>query len=147
MAFIQNVLLTVHSYIENLDDLGNEDGYPERSDSEYTAKMQAEADRIILTYSETTEAGSVLWRVECAGSVVTVTRSGASNSVMRFEVGKPYIGIYEVPPFKFDMKIITSGIKNRLTIFGGTVDILYNMSIGGADKRCRMKMTVSEVQK
>ncbi|MBR2650866.1 MAG: DUF1934 domain-containing protein [Clostridia bacterium] len=146
MALLKNVLLTVHSYIENLDECGNSDGYPERSDTMHEAKMSAEADRIILTYTERTEGGTVLWRVECCADTITVTRSGAASSVMRFNTSTPYEGIYEVSPFKFDMKIVTSGLKNRLTLFGGSVDILYTMSIGGADKRCRMKMTVGEVR-
>jgi len=42
------------------------------------------------------------------------------------------------------MTINTKRIRNTLAERGGTLEILYDMKLGGADKRVKMKIEVSE---
>ena len=78
------------------------------------------------------------------GDRVTVSRRGAIRSVLVFEEGKSYGSIYEIPPYKFDMNVTTKRMKCSLTESGGVIDILYEMNLGGASKRARMKITAGE---
>ena len=142
MAIVKKIKLAFHSHIENLDDSGNIDGYPEITDTVFDAEMRTTDSCITLSYTENSEGGKIACEIKARDGEITVCRRGAINSTLVFREGESYSTLYEIPPFKFDMQIKTRRLKNSRSFFGGAVDILYTMSVGGADKRCRMKLTV-----
>ncbi len=144
MSTIKNIKLTIHSHIDNIDAAGLTDGPPEINDNEYNALMRYTKDEIAISYEEETEGGKVFCDILKKGNRVTVSRRGAIKSILIFEEGKEYSGTYEVPPYKFDMNIKTKKLKSTLLAEYGIIDILYSMNIGGAPKKCRMKISVKE---
>ncbi len=149
MSAIKNIKLNIHSHIDNLDDFGIASGAPEINDNEYTGVMRYAKDEIAISYEEVTEGGKIFCDILKKGDKVTVSRRGAIKSVLLFEEGKTYSGSYEIPPYKFDISVKTKRLKSTLreeiiNECGGVLDILYSMNIGGAEKRCRMKISVGD---
>ena len=139
MPKIKSAKLTIHSHIDNFDSA------PEVNDTEYSALIKTTDSEIGIAYEETGEGGKLFCDILVRGERVTVARRGAICSTLVFEEGKEYGSIYEIPPYKFDMAVKTKRLKIDLLPTGGTIDILYEMNVGGAVKKSRMKITVSEV--
>lgn len=135
--------LTVSSYIENLGKDGLRDTEPEISRTEHSAKMTVRNSDIFLSYEEESEGGKILSDIRVSESGVTVSRRGAIESVLLFADDEEFSTVYSVPPYKFDMRVKTLRLRTSLCESGGEVDILYTMSVGGADKKCRMRISVS----
>ena len=138
MSETKKINLTIHSHIDNGE------GEGEINDSSYSAIMKTAKDEIGLSYEECGEGGKMFCDILIRGGRVTVSRRGALRSVLVFEEGKSYSSIYEIPPYKFDMNVTTKRMKCAIDKCGGIIDILYEMNLGGATKRARMKITVSE---
>ena len=145
---LKKVQLKIESQIENLDERGSVCDNTEHSADTHTGAMKIFGNAISLSFRENTESGSVFSDILIHESgAVTVRRSGAIDSTMYFKEGEEYNTVYSLPPYKFDMTVKTEMVKNSLSIFGGTLEISYSMSVGGADKRVKMRIDVSEVQK
>ncbi|MBQ8380712.1 MAG: DUF1934 domain-containing protein [Clostridia bacterium] len=142
MAITKSIRLAIHSNISNIGEGGVREGAAEITDSAHDAEMTVTESSVIIKYKETTEGGDVISKITSEGDTVTVERSGAIRSVMVFKPGSVYRSLYEIPPFSFDMAITVKAMKNSITLFGGSADILYTMDIGGAQKSCRMKITL-----
>lgn len=142
---LKKVTLKIESHIDNLDGHGLPEGEREISSSLHRAAMKISGGDVSLSYRENTEGGSVFSDilVHESGSV-TVRRSGAIDSTMHFDENEEYHTVYSLPPYKFDMTVKTKKIKSSLSLFGGSLEIFYEMSVGGADKRVNMKIEVSE---
>jgi len=142
---LKKVKLKIYSYIDNLDASSLPEGEREISETEHSGAMKLSRGEISLSYRETTEGGSVFSDILVHESgAVTVRRSGAIDSTMHFDEKEAYNTVYSLPPYKFDMTINTKRIRNTLAERGGTLEILYDMKLGGADKRVKMKIEVSE---
>ena len=139
----KEVKLTVNSYIENLGTDGLPDGEPEISRTQHSARMVLRGSDIFLSYEEESEGGKIISDIRVSKSGVTVSRRGALESVLLFADGDEFSTVYSVPPYKFDMSVKTLRLRASLCETGGEVDILYTMSIGGAEKKCRMRISVS----
>ena len=140
MSKIKKIKLTIHSHIDNAD------SHPEINDSEYEAYMKICGKEIGLSYEERSEGGTLFSDILLRDGRVTVSRRGAIRSTLVFEEGKTYGSIYEIPPYKFDMNIKTKKLKIALNECGGVIDILYDMDLGGAIKKARMKISAEEVK-
>ena len=143
MAFIYDAKITVRSVIDNLDEAGLVVGESEISINTYEGFLRCEAreagDLLTISYSERVEDGDRVYTdMVLDGGALTLTRRGACEYDIRFAEGERYEGIYAVPPYKFDMTVLTKRLRNDLTRAGGEVRINYNMAVGGADKSCRM---------
>lgn len=146
MRDVKNVKIKIHSYIENLDSAGLRDGEPEVNDSEHTALLTLMGDELYISYEENSEGGKIASDIHImAENKITVCRRGAIESVLLFADGEVFNTLYTIPPYKFDMQVKTLRIRNSLSVDGGSLDILYSMTVGGASKKCRMKISVSEV--
>ncbi len=142
---LKKIKLNIESYIDNLDEHGLSDGEPEINRASHPGTMRISDGEVALTYKENTEGDPVTCSVTAKAGTVTVRRNGAVVSTMVFDEREIYKTVYCVPPYKFDMEIKTKRVKNSLSESGGTLEILYEMDIGGAKKETRMKITVSEV--
>ena len=60
---------------------------------------------------------------------------------MLFSVEKTHKSIYKVPPFSFDMTIETLRLTSTLSDMGGEINLLYRMTVGGAVRKTKMKIT------
>ena len=140
---LKKVGITIKSYIDNVDDCGNVDR--ELSESTHTGAMKISCGETSLSYRESTEGGSVFSDILIHESgAVTVRRTGAIDSTLHFDESEEFRTVYSLPPYKFDMSVKTQMIKNTLSILGGTLEIKYEMTVGGAKKRVLMQLSVSE---
>ena len=142
---LKKIRLAVHSNIENLDDFGLCDTDAEVTDISAEGIMKCFDGEIKLSYKEQTEGGAVFCDIMQREGYTVVSRKGAINSFMRFAEGEEYETVYELTPYKFDMKIKTLRLKSTLAEGGGELSILYTMTVGGAAKKVRMRISVSEV--
>ncbi|MBQ9070118.1 MAG: DUF1934 domain-containing protein [Clostridia bacterium] len=142
---LKKVKLFIKSHIDNLDSAGLPEGDTEVSELSVLGTMKINGDGISLSYNENTESGELHSYILADEGRVTVMRNGAIVSTLRFSEGEVYNTVYELPPYKFDISVTTKKIRNTLTESGGALDIIYEMNVGGAAKRTKMKITVSEV--
>lgn len=140
---LKKIEIKIKSYIDNIDDLGNADR--ETSEASRSGAMKISCGEISLSYRENTDSGSVFSDILVHESgAVTVRRSGAIDSTLHFDENEEFNTVYSLPPYKFDMNVKTSKIKNTLSVLGGTLEIAYEMTVGGAKKRVLMTIEVSE---
>ena len=142
---LKRVKIKICSYIDNLDPSGLPEGEREVSETLHTGAMKISCGETSLSYRENTEGGSVFSDILIhGGGAVTVRRTGAINSTMHFDENEEFNTVYSLPPYKFDMNVRTKKIRSTLTEAGGAIDIFYDMTLGGAEKRVKMKIEVSE---
>ena len=123
--------------------IDNGDGEIEKNDITAEGALEVLDGGYLITYREAVEGGAVLCRIEAVGDTVTVTRQGSVNAVMRFCEGESYSSLYSVGAFSFDMRIFTKKLSYSLSIFGGQMSFLYEMTVGGAPKDCTMNISVT----
>ena len=145
---LKKVDIRIKSYIDNLDDAGKTTDNSEVSESAHSGAMKLSAGELSLSYRESSENGSVFSDILIHESgAVTVRRTGAIDSTLHFDTSEEFNTVYSLPPYKFDMNVRTKRISNTLSISGGSLEIDYLMTVGGAKKRVNMKIDVSEAQR
>ena len=142
MTVIKEVKIKIESVIENLNSSGLVDGEAERNVNECEGFLRYSDGEAVITYSESGESGSVTSENKYKDGEATVKRSGAIDSELYFKEGVTHRSIYSVVPYKFDAEVHTRRIRASLGECGGTLDLFYNMKIGGADKSARMKIWI-----
>ena len=142
MAFVKEVTLLVKSTIENIEDGIVDHDLDEVSESTVSGFMKPVEDGFFITYSESGEDGRTVCDITVVGSTVRVRRVGTVVSDLLFEVGVEHTSIYEVPPYKFDMSVEATKIRNSLALGSGVLDLFYKMNVGGATKKVRLKIAV-----
>ena len=96
-------------------------------------------DKLILTYTDTTEGGRVFNRVEIEDECVSVKRSGAVSLSLRLKVGEVEKTVYEVPPFAFDMTVKTESVRVVREQKGGLrIGLRFDSIIGGAPQKTEL---------
>lgn len=134
--------VTVRSYIENLDDFG----LAESTESDVATEpceLRCSGGEATVIYSTVGEGGSAETELTIFDGFVRLVRRGAIDSLMEFSEGEITKTVYRVPPYSFDAEIDTKKIRGSLTQTGGTVELLYYLTIGGAKKKMRLSLTVS----
>lgn len=142
MTKIIEVKIKIESTIENLDPSGLPEGDVEKNSSVADGFYRYSDNEIVLTYAEENEGGRAESEIICKDGCVIVKRNGAIESELYFEEGVSHSSLYSVPPYKFDATVTAKRVRLNLSIDGGTVDLLYNMKIGGAEKSARMKIWI-----
>lgn len=140
MASSNNCILKITSHVINFDENGKPDGTPEKDELLLNGTITKTKDNTSLSYKEERDGSSVFCEIQIKGETVTVKRRGAVSCDMIFTVGKTYKTLYNVPPFSFDMEITASRIENSINTETGALTLFYDMTVGGAKKRCRMKI-------
>lgn len=139
----KEVRLILRSVIQNLTEDGTPDGAPEQTRLTLPGRLCAEGDAVILTYEEPGEGGTIHCRVTLRGDTVVVRRQGAVMCEMVFSP-EEYRGIYEVPPYRFDMTVRTRKIRAALTPEGGELDLFYSLTVGGAPKHVHLHLHTAD---
>ena len=147
MTVIHEVEIKIESVIDNLDHAGLPEGESERTVSSAGGFYKYSDGDATLTYSENGESGSVSSEISVTDGVVIVKRSGAIESEMRFCEGELHRSIYCIPPYKFDAAVKAKRVRISLDRDGGSIDLVYNMRIGGQEKAARMKIWISRALK
>ncbi len=140
MSNLSECVFKITSNVINLDEKGRPDGDVEKDEFVATGTLKLDGNAVALSYKEKREGSSVSCDISVKDGDVTVSRRGDVVCDMLFSLGKTHKSTYTVPPFSFDMEIDTVKIDNTLAKEGGALSLLYNMNIGGAQKRCRMKI-------
>jgi len=144
MALIFESEIKLHSVIENLDPSGLPEGEPEINISTVTGFLKDDGEKLSLSYAEAGEGGKVFTDLDIfTDGGVRLSRHGALESELHFREGEEYNTVYSVPPYEFDIKIITKRIRSTVQRHGGTLQLLYSMNVGGQEKSVRMKIEVS----
>ena len=137
-AMLKKIRLDIESTITDLDERGMPDGEPQISRTSHPGVMRVAADEISLSYRESDENGCVSCVITIRGGLVSVRREGAIVSVMLFDPDEPFKTIYSIPPYKFDMEIVTESLSVDVCEAGGKINVLYGMNVGGAVKKAKM---------
>ena len=139
--------IRITSTISELDSSGLSIGEEEKTESESCGFYHLFEDKILITYSDESEGVRIESEIEITSDTVIVERKGALESRLIFEEGKTHHSLYKIPPYSFDAAVTAKKIRNNLSREGGTLDLFYKMSIGGADKGARMKIWISPLSK
>ncbi len=140
---MKKVKIEIESLIEELD----EAGIVESADKTRTvsdAIMKTESSKITLTYTEESENAKIDSKITVNEAEVTVSRRGGAEYDFIFREGEKTNALYSIPPYSFDAEIYTKRIRNALGEGGGEVSLIYDMTLGGAKKKMKMKILVSE---
>lgn len=147
MIKISEVNVKIESSIENLDSAGLPEGEIEKTISTAVGFYRYTEGEKILTYVEENEGGRAESEILISDGGVRVLRRGAIVSDLYFKEGESHSSVYSVPPYKFDATVTAKRIRLNLSENEGTIDLLYNMKIGGAEKRARMKIWILQALK
>ena len=141
---LKKVRLKIESVIDNLTPEGLPEGDAEKSVSECFGSLRITDGQTNVTYTEKTESGDVHTMIICFDGQVNVMRSGAIESNLCFVEGETHSSIYSIPPYKFDATVKTKRVRVAISESEGAIDLIYNMTVGGAEKAARMKIWISQ---
>lgn len=142
---LKKVKLKIESIIYDLGPQELPEGEPEKTVLECFGSLFITYGRTSITYTENSEGGSIRSEIICLDGQVTVIRSGAIESELCFVEGETHHSMYSIPPYKFDAVVEAKRVRVDINENEGTLDLLYNMEIGGAKKAARMKIWISQV--
>ena len=131
--------IVIESLIEELDSCGIATD-SEENKTECSCNVTEWGDSLTVAYTERSEGGVADSLITVKPNEITVTRTGAIESTFVFREGECTSTLYKIPPYAFDAEINTKRIRRSLDGSVGEITIFYEMSIGGAKKRVRMKI-------
>lgn len=133
--------VSVRSFVENLDDFGlTESTESDTATAPCEFAVRGGASRII--YKTENDGVSTQTEITVTKRGVRLVRHGGIESVMEFSEGEITKTLYRIPPYAFDAEIDTKRVCGSFTEDGGTLELLYLLSIGGAKKKMRLSLTV-----
>ena len=135
-----NAKITVNSVIDNLTDSGLPDGDPEINIFTVDGIYNHVNGVTEILYTEKNEESITVCTLRIENGDVALSRRGAVECRIMFAEGATCNTLYKVPPYSFDMSVTTLKIRNSLSASGGELQLIYNMNIGGQDKKVRMKI-------
>ena len=144
---IIKVKVKIESTIENLDSAGLIDGDAEKTLTEANGTYRYSEGEAFLNFNEESEGGKIRTEISCLGNSVTVRRDGAIESRMHFAEGESHRSLYIIPPYQFESTVTAKRVRVNLNAEGGEIDLVYGMTIGGADKNARMKIWILQASK
>lgn len=140
---MKKVKIEIESTVEDIDDAG----LVESSDKTHTEALGTLIEKdncIFLSYSETNESITTKSDIIISDGEITVERSGGVEYKFLFAEGKTTKSLYTVPPYSFDTEIYTRRIRKEFVGLIKKITLIYDMTIGGAKKKTRMNIRVSE---
>ena len=142
-AVIKKAKIKIESTIENLNSAGLPEGDGEKTVTEADGTYRYNNGEAVVMYKENSEGGEISTRISLVSNTVSVKREGAIESLLFFKEGERNLSLYSIPPYKFDAEVYAKRVRVNLTADGGSIDLLYNMKIGGTEKSARMKIWIS----
>ena len=141
---ISRVKIKIESIIENLDANGLSDGESEKSTGLFDGVYRYAPDGAHITYKENTDGGLCESEILVFSDSVSVKRRGAIISNLYFKEGETNASLYQIPPYCFDAEVTAKRVDIDLNSFGGKINLVYNMKIGGAEKSAIMRIWISK---
>ena len=141
---ISRVKIKIESIIENLDAHGLSDGESEKSTGLFDGVYRFAPDGAHITYKENTDGGLCESEILVFSDSVSVNRRGAIISNLYFKEGETNASLYQIPPYSFDAEVTAKRVDIDLNSFGGKINLVYNMKIGGAEKSAIMRIWISK---
>ena len=140
---LKNVKIEIDSLVEDLDDSGL---VSDSSRTSATAEgvMTTDEKETVISYSETAENERTDSVISLRSGSVSVKRTGALTCDFLFSEGETTSTLYSVGPYSFDAEIYTRKIRSSIDASGGEITLIYDMTLGGAKKKTKMKIRVSE---
>ena len=120
----------------------NSDGEAESVKYSLVAEYGYSDGRAEISYRESSEGGPISTLITFDGRAITVLRRGAVNSKIVLTEGEAHKSVYTVGAFSFDMTVTARKIRAELSELGGRLDVLYKMTVGGADKDVRFGIRI-----
>lgn len=144
MPIILEAKLHIKSRIDNLTDIGLPDGSPEITEQDLEGFLKDNRDgSFLISYAEFCDGEKTLTDIFLSpDGAVRLTRRGAVVSDILFREGEEYNSLYSVPPYSFDMKVVTKRLRSTVERHGGEIRLMYVMDIGGQKKSVRMTVGV-----
>ncbi len=142
MALTKRVKIYTESFIEELSDNGAAED-AEKTFSEAEGELSFFGESILLSYAENSADTQMNSKITVSKNGVTVKKSGSANYEFVFIEGGRTEALYSVPPYSFDTEIYTRRIRNSLSLDGGEISLIYDMTIGGAKRKTAMKIRVT----
>ena len=139
---MKNIKIYIESVVEEIDDAGLTES-SDKTESEAMGLIEESDNKTKISYSVTEDGVTTNTLITVTEKEITVRRDGGVEYEFVFIEGEKTKSLYCVPPYSFDTEIYTKKIRNSLTE-GGEISLFYDMTIGGAKKRTRMKIKVSE---
>ena len=98
-------------------------------------RLSGEGEKLLLTYREREDSGlgQTLTTLHMEPGRVTLTRTGEVKTHMVFQEGKAHTSLYETPYGKLPMTIRTQRLEEKLSLAGGSLYVIYEIQLGGAD--------------
>ena len=134
--------IKIESFIENLSDDGlTEDS--EKLESIAIATVTESDAETEITYGEVSDGVRCDSKITVSDGGIRVLRRGGIDSEFIFSEGEKTYSLYKVPPYEFDAEIYTKKIRNSLIRGEGELTVFYEMTVGGATKKIKMRFTLS----
>lgn len=113
-------------------------------------RLREEGEELLLTYREGENSGlgktGTTLRLEPGRA--TLTRTGEVRAHMVFQEGEEHTSLYETPYGKLPMTIRTQRLEEKLSRAGGSLYLIYQIQLGGADMgETRLRLTVNAKEK
>lgn len=123
----------------------NVDGDSERVDCTLPCHYMYSDGKAYISYTEESDSEKTETDITVADGEATVERLGALRAKMLFAVGKKFSSLYSVGPYSFDMTVTARALRTTLGALGGRLDILYDMTVGEAEKSVRFSVRIEGV--
>ena len=141
---MKKIRIEITSTVEDMDEAGlTVSSDKTHSTAEGTASLYDGELRI--SYTESDENGRTDSLIVISKDKTQVKRTGAVEYDFLFLEGKNTSALYSVPPYSFDTEIYTRRIRSDFNGCTGRLTLIYDMTIGGAKKKTRMNIGVSEI--
>lgn len=95
-----------------------------------------------IMYKTENDDDKVSSMIKLDGNEVQIKRSGSINSTMVYKAGTKCIFMYNLPYGTVEMELETERIISNLAENGGTIEMLYTLSVQGEKYYNDMKITV-----
>lgn len=126
--------------------LQSRDGEKESMTQRVEGHLRREEERYILTYweGEGSDLGQTRTTLHLESDRAVLTRQGELTAHMVFQEGASHTSLYETPYGKLPMTIHTQRLEGKLSEAGGSVYLVYQIQLGGADAgETRLRLTVN----
>ena len=115
----------------------------ERTELRVPGTMERTGDGFLLRYEEPGEDGAAVHtRLSVTPESVTLTRTGAVCTQLRFAHGLVYTSMYAMPFGAVPLETETRALRWRLGAHGGLIELRYRLLLGGQAGECLLRVRV-----
>lgn len=140
MATKRQATVTVKSVISSIGTNGYDPREADVTELSSTGEIMTRDGITRILYTESTEGGKVDCELIFKGETVRLKRRGAVSLDLELTPGIRYDTVYSIPPYKFDIWAEAKQVCLDLDEDGASVALVYDMCIGGEERRAEMQI-------